>query len=170
MLDPDLVLVAVVDAFKSIDELATLMCDDAGASTIFGHTFTYGEENTLTKVVWTAPSPSLIVAYTDLLSGNFDGQTMWKHCLEVYIRPKSGVSNVFSDSNPDVARVPSTPHIWWMMMNLPVLGGAQPLRYTTLLSGALQLMDLPTLSYKAVGDDGADLFIGKLVFPEYGDQ
>lgn len=158
MLDPDLVLSSIVSAFQSIPSLVTEM--GGSSSNISGHTFSYGEENSLVRSIFAMTSPSILIAYLDLLGGNFDGQTIWKHRLEAYIRPKNDASG--SEGS-------SPPHIWWMMMNLSILGTTRNIRQTSLLSGSLMLMDTPTLTHRQ-DETGMDFFVGTLVFPEYGDN
>lgn len=158
MLDPDVVLSAIVSAFQSIPALVTEMAGNA--ANISGHDFSYGEENSLIRTVYSMQSPSILIAYLDLLGGNFDGSTIWKHRLEAYIRPKNAASGT-NNASPG--------HLWWLMMNRPILSTTQNIRQTSLLSGALMLMDTPTLVHKQ-DEIGMDFFVGTMVFPEYGDN
>lgn len=165
MLDPDLVLSNLLTTFRSIPALVSEMADDS--SNIFGHYYLAGEENSLVRVLSQMTSPSICVAYLDLLGGNFDGSTIWKHRLEVYIRPKnSAMGGVGSPSGP---RASSPPHLWWLMMNSPVLGGTLNIRQVSLMSGSLMPMETPTLVHRQ-DEQGLDFFVGSMVIPEYGDS
>lgn len=165
MLDPDVVLATIVSAFQSIPALVSEM--GGSSSAISGHYYQYGAENSLATAIGTMQSPSILIAYQDLLGGNFDGMTIWKHRLEAYIRPKNramGKVGVGAGTLPA-----SPPHLWYLMMHSPVLGGTQNIRSTTLLSGSLQNMDTPTLMHKQ-DENGADFFVGSMVWPEAGDD
>lgn len=156
MLDPDLVLAAVVTATQSIPELVTSLGGDPAV--IVGHQYAYGVESSLSLALFQMRSPSILIAYLDLIGGNFSGQAMWKHRLEYYIQPMNGGD--------------SPPHLWWLIMNKAATAlppGTLPIRKTSLLSGALMLEDLPTLRHHQA-EDGRDFFCGTCVFTEYGDN
>jgi hypothetical protein len=163
MLDPDLVLNSVLASLQSIPQLAT----ELGAPTIpatesiTGHFFYSGEENSLIRALSQMRSPSLMVAYLDYLGGNFDGMTVWKHRLNMYIRPRNKASNSGSAS---------AQHLWWMAMNLPISvpETASNIRYIELVNSNLQLMDQPPLLYRP-DELGQDFFVSTMVFPEKGD-
>ena len=157
MLQPSLVLAAVVSAFRSIPTLVDQMGGDP--TNIIGHTFLYGTEDSLSRSILQQQSPSIIIAYLDLLEGNFDESTAWKHRLECYIRPKNNAMGALALSPPD---------LWWIMCNSPILGSAQSIRYQRLLNGDLMLPDTPSFIHNA-DEQGADFFTGSLTFPEYGD-
>jgi hypothetical protein len=170
MLDPELVLSTVVSAFQSIPALVSEMgglFDENGNPTIYGHRYVYGVENSLTKAVYGMTSPSILVAYKDILTGNFDSSTLWKHRLEAYIRPKNAASGAVGGTGGTVPSSP--PHLWWLMINSPVLGGPQNIRGVSLLNHALIPMDPPSLSYR-MDENEQDLFVGTIVIPEYGDN
>jgi len=159
MLDPDLVVAAIVTALQSIPALVTEM---NGAGNIYAHYYQYGAENSLAQSIYTMTSPSILIAYQDLLGGNFDGMTIWKHRIDAYIRP----GNRAVGTSPVAA---SSPHVWWLMMHSPVLGTTRNLREVTLLSNALQIMDTPTLMHRS-DEQGADFFVGSMCWPEAGDD
>ena len=161
MLDPDLVLDAVLAAFRSIDQLIAAL--DGDPANVVGHTYLYGVEDSLSRSLYAMRSPSVLVVYLDLLGGNFDGATIWKHRFEVYIRPANAAP--FADIP---ALVPSPMHLWWLMMHEPVLGTARNIRQTAVLP-ELMLPDTPTLVHHQ-DENLADLFVGSLVFPELGDD
>jgi hypothetical protein len=163
MLDPDVVLSSVISSLQSIPQLAA----ELGAPTIpptesiTGHFFYSGEENSLARVLGMMKSPSITVAYLDYIGGNFDGQTVWKHRLNMYIRPRNKASNGGSAS---------AQHMWWMAMNFPISVPevAPNIRYVELVNANLQLMDLPPLLHH--NDElGQDFFVSTMVFPEKGD-
>lgn len=163
MLDPDVVLNSVLASLQSIPELAA----ELGAPTIpptqsiTGHFFYAGEENSLTRAMSQMRSPSILVAYLDYVGGNFDGMTVFKHRLNMYIRPRNRASNNGSAS---------AQHLWWLAMNLPISTPevAPNIRYIELVNYNLQLMDQPTLLHTS-DELGQDFFVSTLVFPEKGD-
>jgi len=77
-------------------------------------------------------SPSILIAYNDYLGGQWNGMTVWKHRLDAYIRPKNAATGSVNGS-----RAASPQHLFWLMMNSPVLGGAQNFRYTELMPGLM---------------------------------
>jgi len=60
-------------------------------------------------------------------------------------------------------------HLWWLMMNSPVLSGPTNFRNTAFLNGSLMLVDTPTLTHR-IDELAQDFFVGSLVFPENGDD
>ncbi len=133
---------------------------------VTGHYFSFGDENSLIKSVMQMESPAILVAYLDLIGGNFDGMTVHKHRLEVYMRPNNRAVGI----RPDGKQFATMQHLWWLMMNKPVggLDEGPNIRNVELANGDLQLMDNPTLIHRT-DELGADFFIGSLVFPEKGD-
>lgn len=153
MIDPDIVLSACIAAFRSIPELVS----ELGSSplNIYSHTFSVGVEASFSRAVYEQPSPSVLVAYLDYLGGNFTGMSVWKHRLEAYIRPRN------SGATPA--------HIFWLMMNKPVLGGTNNFRYTRLADN-LQILDaMPNLTHQQA-EDGSDLWRCSFVIGEIGDE
>ncbi len=137
---------------------------------IYGHTYAYGAERSLALAISQQTSPSILVAYLDYLGGQWNGMTVWKHRLEAYIRPKNAAVGEVSATGLPAA---SPQHLYWLMMNKPVLGGAQNFRYVELMpglaAGGLMMADaMPTLTH-ATDEQGADFFICRLVLPEWGD-
>lgn len=164
MLDPDLVLATFISTLRSIPSLVAELAGDP--LNISGHYYLSGKEFSLAQSIYKMPSPSILVTYLDLIGGNFNGATIWKHRLEVYIRPKNAAMGSVGGLGGTPAG--SSPHLWWLAMNKPVLGGVQHIRGIELLSG-LWLMDTPTMTHRQ-DEDLADIFVGQCVFPEAGDQ
>ncbi len=162
MLDPDLVLAAVLAAFRSIPLLVAEMADDV--SNIYGHDYLYGAETSLALAVNNQRSPSILVAYLDILGGQFSGMQVWKHRLDVFIRPKNAATGSVG-SPPAPASSPQ--RLWWLMLTQPVLGGAQDFLNTELMTGLMILADIPSLTHQQ-DEQGADFFIGHLSIGEKG--
>jgi hypothetical protein len=163
MLDPDVVLSSVVASLQSIPQLAT----ELGApiipptESITGHFYFSGEENSLIRTLGMMKSPSITVTYLDYIGGNFDGMTVWKHRLNMYLRPRNKASN---------GNAASGLHLWWMAMNLPISVPevAPNIRYVELVNHNLQLMDTPSL-IRHSDELGQDFFQSTIVFSEKGD-
>jgi hypothetical protein len=162
MLDPDVVLNSVLTSLQSIPQLAT----ELGAPTIpatesiTGHYFYSGEENSITRALAQMKSPSIMLAYLDYISGNFDGMTVWKHRLNLCIRSRNKASNGASVS---------AQHLWWMAMNLPISvpETAANIRYVDLCNHSLWLFE--TNLKHQIDELGQDFFIGTMTFNEMGD-
>lgn len=151
MLDPALVLSAVVAATRDIP---LLISEIGSVEFITGHTFGFGEENSLARAIESMSDGSILWAYQDLLGGDFNGSEIWKHRLQVFIRPKNHGA--------------APAHVWWLMMNKPLTSSGQNLRYTHLLDHSLDIPETPTLTYQQDALQ-MDLFVGSVVWPERGD-
>jgi hypothetical protein len=162
VLDPDVVLNSIVASLQSIPELATELGAPAipASESITGHYFFSGEENSLIRALAQMKSPSILVAYMDYISGNYDGMTVWKHRLNLCIRSRNKASNGGSSS---------AQHLWWMAMNLPISVPqvAPNIRYVDLAGGFLWLFE--TLLKHQMDELGQDFFIGTMVWNEMGD-
>ena len=173
MLDPDLVSGALVQAVQSIPVVSTYF---GGPAAIFAHNFLYGVENAIGKSLYEMPSPSCLISYIKFLGGNFNGMTVWKHMLELYVRPLNSAS-----PGPDGGPPPcSTQHLLWLILNSP-LGivfptdapdGAPPagllnIRQVRLLADLLP-MDTPNFAPRQ-DDTLTDFFCAAITIPEYGD-
>src|SRR5262252_263697 len=155
MLDPDVVLDAVVSTLRSIP---TLVSELGGTDRITGHKYLYGPENSLMRAIFAMRSPSILVAYTDLRGGNWSGTVMWKHRLEINIRPGNANTNYQSYL-----------HLCWLVVNGLISGTNQNIRQVALLNGDLFLVETPSLAHKT-DENFADFFTWSFVFPEHGDQ
>jgi hypothetical protein len=165
MLDPDVVLNSVLASLQSIPELVAELGGPAIPATdsITGHYFFSGQENALSRALAQMRSPSLMVAYLDYVGGNFNAMTVFKHRLNMFIRPRNKAAL-------NGGGAASAQHLWWMAMNLPVSAPivAANIRYVNLANGNLDLMDLPTLQHRP-DESNQDFFVSTLVFPEIGD-
>jgi hypothetical protein len=161
MLQPSVVTAAIQSAWQSIPALIVQM--NGNPANIAVHNYSWGQENSLSKAIVEMPAPSILIAYLKIQGGNFDGESVWKHHIQVAI--KSG--NVADPNAPFM----STFDVWWLMMNLPVNGATSPfenIRLTKLLNGDLApMIDLPSLI--AHQDEMGDFCVGTLIWPEYGD-
>ena len=172
MLDPDLVLESVVLAFRAIPTVVDEMSGDP--LRIVGHQYRYGTDDSIARTVFQRESPSIVVAYLDLLWGKFSGAEMWKHRLEVYLQPRNATTTPPNGAPPPA----SAPHLWWMMMNLPVVGYANDtLNFRNLslthasfpTNGGLLPVESPSLMHRQ-DENLADLHVGALILGEWGDS
>ena len=165
MLDPDIVLAALVSAFQSIPAVTTAI---AGSSNIIAHQYAWGSEHSLARAVRQQTSPSIIVAYQDLLGGQWDAMTVWKHRFEVWLRPKNMASGGAYPNPPGCTPM----HLWWLLMHEPVTAitpGTLDIRTVRLLPDLAPVDAMPQL-VRMQDDEGADLFCGRIVIPELGDD
>ena len=177
MLDPDVVLDAVVTAIQSVPSVAAYVGQRSdGSSAIYGHNFLYGTENAIAKALYEMSSPSILVAYTKYLGGRFNQMTLWKHMLEVYVRPMNTAAPGAGGGPPPC----STQHLLYLILNSPLgtvfpldaqtgapAAGTQRIYEARLLSNLLP-MDLPSFAPRQ-DDTLTDFFCAGLVIPEYGD-
>lgn len=164
MLNPETVTSTVVDAIRSIPQVVALLDGDAGR--IFGHYYHYGRELRLAEAVGKLVPPAILVVWKGTQGGNFDGMTIFKHRLEIYIR----TANMASVTFPTLPTGPG--YLWWLICNKPVNGLTSPprnIREVQLIPGQLEIMDTPSISHLQ-DEDLMDYFCGSLVFPEIGDQ
>ncbi len=165
MLDPDLVLSALVSVSRSNTDLVTQLGGDP--TLITGHYFFSGTENALVREIYSMSSPSILIAYKDIVGGNFNGATIWKHRFEVYYRTKNAaMGGVGPNGTPPPAC--SASHLWWLHMNRPVLGGPNHIRAISIVEPYLYLMDTPSVLHN-IDEEQQDFFVSALVFPEAGD-
>jgi hypothetical protein len=165
MLDPDVVLSTLVLSFRSIPALVAEMGGDALA--ISGHTYLYGPERSLAQSIYEQRSPSILIAYIDMIGGQFSGEGVWKHRLEAYIRPKNASTGLVSGLTP----ASSPPHLFYLMFHSAVpyiYPGTLNLRTVRMLPDLAPLDAMPSLTHQA-DEQGADLFRVSMTFPELGD-
>lgn len=160
MLQPSIVTAAVISAWQSIPALVAQM--NGNPANIRAHDYSWGAENSLSKSIGMMEAPTILLAYLKIQGGNFDGESVWKHHLQVAI--KSGNAADPNSSTPFM----STFDVWWLMMNGGVNGTSLNIRTAALLNGDLApMVDLPSLI--AHQDDMGDFCVGTLIWPEYGD-
>lgn len=161
MLDPEVVTDAAVAAIQSIPEVVTAMNGDAAR--IVGFKYLYGVDFTLAEAVGKLKPPAILVAWAGTQGGNFDGMTIFKHRLDVYFRS----ANMASVAFPAVPTGPG--YLWSLICNKAVNGTSLNIRQVQLISGALDLMETPSVSHRQ-DEELMDYFCGTFVFPEIGDQ
>jgi hypothetical protein len=157
MLNPATLTDAIVTAFQSIPELVTAMGGDPTA--IYAHHFLNGVESTLTSSIYEMKSPSILVVYQGTLGGNFDGYTVFKHQVTVFVRS----ANVAQQSSPVGYET-----LVWMMLNKPVLGGSSNIRQANVIP-EVDIMDNPSVSHMT-DESGNDFFKVDTTWPEIGDN
>ena len=163
MLQPSAVISSILASVQSIPELAT----ELGAPTIpptesiIGHNFYSGQENAVARAIGQMQSPSILIAYLDLIQGHFDGSTIFKHRVTAYIRPR----NAAPAGNGAV----SAPDLLTMMLNYPISVPklAPNIRCVDLLNNNLWLFSVN--APHVVDELGQDLWQATMVWNEYGD-
>lgn len=159
MLNPEAVTTAVVTPLRTIAALVAAM--GADSSRIAGHYFLFGDENRLVKAIYGMKPPSVLVVYEAQLGGNFDGQSIFKHRLGVYIR--SG--NMANQGSPT-----GLWNLWALIMNGAVNSGTHNIRVIDLIAGQLAFQDnLPSASLLQ-DEDGNDYLKGLITLSEIGDN
>ncbi len=162
MLDPDVVLSTLITALKSNADLVAAL---GSADYIIGHEYLYGSDNSVGFTLYQLPSPCLFLAYEDMLGGNFSGETVWKHRIRMWIKPK----NAAHGNNPVGC---SPPHLFWLAMHQPVTSvspGTLDIRTVSLMTSLAPLDAMPSLTHQQ-DETAGDLFTALLVFPELGDD
>lgn len=159
MLNPETVTSTVVTALRTIAALVAAMNGDS--SRIAGHYFLFGSENRLTETLYAMKPPSALVVYEAQIGGNWDGQTIFKHRLAVYIR--SG--NMANQGSPT-----GLWNLWSLIMNGAVNSGTHNIRVIDLIDGQLAFQDnLPSASLLQ-DEDGNDYLKGLITLSEIGDN
>lgn len=162
MLNPAKITDAVVAALSKIPELATAMTVDSGGDAncrISAFHYRLGAEHSLREAVYKMPAPSVLVTWEGTLAGGFDGSTIWKHRIGVYVR----MGNMAGRTDPV-----GYADLWSIICNGKPQGKPQNIRYLNLLP-ELEIMDTPSIAH-ALDEDGIDYFRGEFVFPEIGDN
>lgn len=160
MLRPSLIVNAVVDALRTIQPLVTSMAGDAERIVAFH--YMQGQESSLAEAINRMLQPSILVCWAGTMGGNFDGQTIWRHQIDIYFR------------TPNVANLlPALAYedVWWQIVNLPVNGSDVPylnLRNVQLLPGQLDIMNTPSVTHMT-DEENQDFFVGHCTWNEIGD-
>lgn len=158
MLNPALLVDAFVAALQSIDALVDAM--NGNPENIYAWHYISGSDQALKSALSAMKRPSMLAAFEGAQPGNFNGSTLVKDRIAVYYRPPNQAGEV-APAGPE--------EIWWMMNNLPVLGGTMNLRFIELLPGKWQTCDTPSLEHM-VDTEGEDWWCAHYVFPQWGDQ
>jgi hypothetical protein len=161
MLKASLIVDTVVSTLQTIQPLVTAMNGDPTRIQAFH--FMPGLEKSLAEAINTMLQPSILVTWAGTMGGNWDGQTIFKHHVDVYFRTPNTANMVPALAYEDC---------YWLMVNQPVNGSDVPylnIRNIQILPGQLDLMDTPSVQHMT-DEQGQDYFCGKFIFPEIGDQ
>ena len=154
MLNPALITDAIANVLLSIPDLNTAM-----DGRIAAFHYRLGQECRLAERIYKMAAPSMLVAWDGTLGGNFNGQTIWKHRVNVYFR----MGNAAGLTDPV-----GYEDLWWIVCNKPPTGSQVNIRYMQLYPG-LDIMDTPSVAH-ALDEDLQDRFAGAFVIPEIGDN
>ena len=157
MLNPEPITDAIVAALQDIPLVVAEMGGDPTRIQAFH--YRPGQDLRLVERVYKMTPPEILVAFNQTLAGNFDGETIFKHRFEVYIR----VGNLATMPDPH-----SFEYLWWALTSAKMNSTGQNIRYVNLVFG-LEIMDTPSISHH-VDEDGQDYFCAYFVFPEIGDN
>jgi hypothetical protein len=161
VLRADVAVNSVVAALQSIPELVTEL---GGSQFITGHFYFSGQENALMRVLAQMSEPSMLLACHMQTFGSYDGQTAWKHAMQLIIRARNKatdpVTNRTSASHYD---------LYALAMNYPISVPyvAPNIRYVDLAGGNMWLAE--TSSPHFSDELGQDYLICPLIFNEMGD-
>lgn len=162
MLNPRPLVDAVVTALQSITPLVAAM--NGNAQNIFAHHFVYGADQSLARAIYQMTAPSVLVAWEGAKGGNFNGTSLIKDSVAIYIRMGNQAGQLLPVSYED---------LWWLIVNAPVSvdGGAGTLniRYLHLVPGKWEIPDNPSIEH-LVDEEGMDRFCAHFAFPQIGDQ
>ena len=147
---------AIVAAMQSIPDLVAAMGGDPGAITAFH--YQYGADHRLQEHVYQIAPPGILVAWKGTLGGSFDGQTLFKHRFDVYIR------------SANAALDPSTagPERLWALICNGTMPDERNIRQVQLLP-EVDIMEPPSVAHQQ-DEEQMDFFVGTLVIPEIGDN
>lgn len=157
MLNPAPITDALASALRGIPEFLQQMSNDSERISAFH--YLPGTDYRLAERIEKMKNPETVVAWDATLPGNFDGATIWKHRFNVYVR----AGNQVNAADPK-----SFEYLWWAMVNRPVTGFGQNLRYLNLVSG-LDIMETPGIRHM-LDENLQDYFCATFVFPEIGDN
>lgn len=159
MLQPSLIVGAVVSAWQSIPDLITQM--NGNPANIIAHNYAWGAENSLNKAVTDMPAPSILVAYGGFAGAgnNANGTTLWTHTIKAIVKSGNAAAG---------GSVLSAADLCWLMITRPVNSGPSTIYDSQLLSGDLQPMErLPQATPDL--DEMGDFFSLTLTLFERGD-
>lgn len=159
MLNPDILVNAVVTALNSIPDFVTAMTSANGNVSITAYTAATDDQPSLDAAIYEMTAPSTLVAWDRIVPGNFDGTTIWKHMLQVVVRA------------PIVANAP-TPITFGTLAKLivdsPINGTSLNIRQQAIIP-EVDLVDTPPIQ-RLKDETGKDFIVIHLLFPEIGDN
>ncbi|HXP88826.1 MAG TPA: hypothetical protein VN841_29160 [Bryobacteraceae bacterium] len=158
MLNPAVIVDAVVAALQTIADLATAMNGDIERIAAFHDQ--YGLNVPLALAIHELKAPGVLVAWEGTQAATFNGADILRHQIGIYVR----LAN-------QAGRVPPAGYdsIWWTITNGGVNGGAQNIRQIQIIPPTLEIMDTPSVQ-RHTDADGLDFLIGSFVIPEIGDN
>ena len=157
MLTSKAILDAIVLSLQSIPQLVAELGSPQAISAHYSYS---GEENSLMRALAQMREPSMLAAYTDIMMGNYDGQTVFKHRVGLYVRARNAAANNGALSAPDILNMAVNYPI-----SVPII--APNLRYVDLCNGNLWLYNLT--EPRANDELGQYFWSLLLVFNEIGD-
>ena len=157
VLDPGQLVDGLVAELQTMTDEVTAM---GGTGNISAYHFIPGVNVTLSQAIVQMPSPSLLVAHAGISGGNFDGETIFKHHIQIWVRlaSQAGVGS------------PTTyERIWYYIMNDTVNSGPGNIWNTDLIveTGSAAMVDLP--SYDIMSEEhgqGMEFWCLKTVWNE----
>ncbi|HXC75719.1 MAG TPA: hypothetical protein VNU19_01575 [Candidatus Acidoferrum sp.] len=158
MLNPQPLVDAVVTALQSIELLVAAM--NGSQTNIYAHHYVFGEDQSLARAIQQMTAPSILVAWMGAKGGNFDGATLIKDSIAIYIR--------MANQAGEVAPV-AYEELWWLIVNSPVNGTTLNIRYLHLVPGKWEIPDNPSVEHD-MDLEGMDRFCAHFAFPQIGDQ
>ncbi|HEY4359403.1 MAG TPA: hypothetical protein VGN17_00440 [Bryobacteraceae bacterium] len=156
MLKPSLVVNAVITTLQTIQPFVAAM---NGAQNIKAHSFVNGQVVPIMTDIYEMTSPSCLVVYEGTLGGNFDGMTMWKHHLTVYLKAPNQATVQAPLGYEDLV---------WLVVNGAVNGTQLNIRQISVIP-EVTLVDTPTIT-RLTDETRTDFFKIDMVFPEIGDN
>ena len=161
MVSAKLAVDSVVACLQSIPQLVAEL---GGPQFITGHYYLSGVENSLTRALSQMSAPSMLVAYQMRSMGNFDGMTLWKHTMQLYIRARNAGTDGITGHNSA-----SLYGLSELATNYPVSVpyAATNIHYVDLANGNLWLSEYSDPHY--VDELGQDYLACPMIFREMGD-
>jgi hypothetical protein len=156
VINPSTIVDAVVSALQTNSALAAVMGNTPANIQAFH--YDAGTQMQLTQAVYAMTIPGILVAWDGTQGGNFAGDTIWKHRIAIYIR---------ADNTQGTNPQQSYEYIWYALVNGPVGGTGQNIRYINLLPD-LDIMDTPSIGHR-VDQNQIDYFSAALLIPEIFD-
>ncbi|HEY4360097.1 MAG TPA: hypothetical protein VGN17_03980 [Bryobacteraceae bacterium] len=156
MLKPSLVVNAVISTLQTIAPFVAAM---NGPQNIKAHSFVNGQVVPIMTDIYEMTAPSCLVVYEGTLGGNFDGMTIWKHLLTIYLKAPNQATIQTPLGYEDLV---------WMVVNGEVNSTQLNIRQISVIP-EVSLMDTPTIT-RMTDESRTDFFKVECVFPEIGDS